>query len=113
MFPRLGLSVSSLSATPGWNLSGPFPQSERILDTPENQLIARLPRHSKQCVMKLCEPVGLTMSQVLSDGAKSIQHVYFPVEAFISLITTLDGEPVLEVGMVGREGMVGAQMVRV
>lgn len=81
------------------------------MDTPENQLIARLPSQSKQSLMKLCEPVGLTMSQVLSDGAKSIQHVYFPVEAFISLITTLDGEPVLEVGMVGREGMVGAQMV--
>ena len=51
------------------------------------------------------------MATVLSDrGDKSIRHVYFPIEGFISLVTRLDGKPVLEVGMVGREGMLGAQM---
>jgi CRP-like cAMP-binding protein len=60
--------------------------------------------------MKLCEPVQLTMADVLCDGTKPIRHVYFPREAFISLVTLLDGKPALEVGMVGREGMIGAQM---
>ena len=60
--------------------------------------------------MKLCAPVQLTMAEVLSDGGRPIRHVYFPVEGFISLVTLLDGKPVLEVGMVGREGMLGAQM---
>jgi CRP-like cAMP-binding protein len=60
--------------------------------------------------MKLCRPIQLAMADVLCDGGKPIRHVYFPVEGFISLVTILDGKPVLEVGMVGREGMLGAQM---
>lgn len=42
------------------------------------------------------------MAEVLSDGGKPIRYVYFPIEGFISLVTRLDGKPVLEVGMVGR-----------
>ncbi len=76
----------------------------------ENQLIANLPRNSRLSLMRLCEPVQLTMAEVLCDGGTPIRHVYFPVEGFISLVTLLDGQPVLEVGMVGREGMLGAQM---
>jgi CRP-like cAMP-binding protein len=80
------------------------------LTTIQNQLIARLPRRSRISLMKLCEPVELAMADVLSNGSKRIRHVYFPKEAFISLVTLLDGKPALEVGMVGREGMLGAQM---
>jgi len=76
----------------------------------ENKLIANLPRPSRLSLMKLCEPVQLTLADILAEGGKPIRHVYFPVESFISMIALLDGKPVLEVGMVGREGMLGAQM---
>jgi CRP-like cAMP-binding protein len=46
----------------------------------------------------------------LNTGGTPIRHVYFPIEGFVSLVTLLDRKPVLEVGMVGREGMIGAQM---
>lgn len=39
------------------------------------------------------------------------RHVYFPTEGFISLVVVVNGSPGVEVGMVGREGMVGAQLV--
>lgn len=76
----------------------------------ENQLIASLPRRSRLSLMKHCERVQLTVADVLAQGGTQIRHVHFPIEGFISLITLLDGKPVLEVGMVGREGMLGAQM---
>jgi CRP-like cAMP-binding protein len=53
----------------------------------------------------------LELSAVLCHSGKPTRHVYFPIDATISLVTPIDGEPVLEVGMVGREGMVGAQIV--
>jgi len=50
------------------------------------------------------------MSEVLSDVGMPTRFVYFPTEGFISLVTPLNGKPVLEVGMVGREGMLGTQL---
>jgi CRP-like cAMP-binding protein len=47
----------------------------------------------------------------LSESGTRTRHVYFPIGGTISLVTPIDGKPVLEVGMVGREGMVGAHLV--
>ena len=80
------------------------------MPTAQNHLIERLPRKDRLSLLKLCEPVELAMAAVLSDGGTPIRYVYFPIEGYISLVTRLDGKPVLEVGMVGREGMIGAQM---
>lgn len=76
----------------------------------DNHLIARLPRRDRLRLLDICEPVELELSQVLSERGAPTRHVYFPTGAFISLVTPLDGKPVLEVGMVGREGMLGAQL---
>lgn len=77
----------------------------------ENQIIAHLPRRARLNLLKHCEPVHLKLAQVLGTAGATIRHVYFPVDGFVSMVTMLDGNPVLEVGMVGREGMIGAQMV--
>ncbi len=76
----------------------------------ENHLIERLPGRARTRLLAICEPVQLTLSQVLCEPGQSTRHVYFPVDGFISLITLLDGNPGLEVGMIGREGMLGAQL---
>ncbi|HLZ97773.1 MAG TPA: Crp/Fnr family transcriptional regulator [Steroidobacteraceae bacterium] len=52
----------------------------------------------------------LVQSAVLGGAGEPTRHVYFPVNGFISLVTSIDGKPILEVGMVGREGMCGAQV---
>ncbi|MBC7377795.1 MAG: Crp/Fnr family transcriptional regulator [Burkholderiaceae bacterium] len=76
----------------------------------ENHLISLLPKKDRQRLLAICEPVQLILSDVLCESGKPSRHVYFPVDGFISLLTVLDGKPTLEVGMVGREGMVGAQL---
>ena len=80
------------------------------LATVENHLIESLPRKDRLRLLALCEPVQLVLAEVLCHPGKPTRHVYFPVEGFISLVAQIDGKPVLEVGMVGREGMLGAQV---
>jgi len=75
-----------------------------------NQLIERLPRRDRLRLLGLCEPVQLVLSDVLCEPGKPTRHVYFPTDGFISLVTLIEGSPGLEVGMVGSEGMLGAQL---
>jgi CRP-like cAMP-binding protein len=76
----------------------------------ENQLIALLPRKDRLRLLAVCESTRLVLGDVLCQPGEATRHVYFPVEGFISLVTLIDGHAGLEVGMVGREGMVGAQL---
>jgi CRP-like cAMP-binding protein len=77
----------------------------------QNQLIEMLPRASRRALLAICEPVDLELSDRLGATDVVSRHAYFPINATISLVTPIDGKPVLEVGMVGREGMVGAELV--
>lgn len=79
--------------------------------TAENHLIELLPRKERARLLAICEPVQLELSEVLSEAGTPTRHVYFPTDGFISLVALVEGSPSLEVGMVGREGMVGAQLV--
>ena len=79
--------------------------------TIQNHLIERLPGEDRRRLLGLAEKINLTQSDVLGEAGKPVRHVYFPISGFISLVTSMDGKPVLEVGMVGREGMFGAQVV--
>ena len=76
----------------------------------QNHLIEMLPRKDRLSLLAICEPVQLVLSEVLYEPGKPTRHVYFPTDGFISLVAQLDGHPGLEVGMVGREGMLGAQL---
>lgn len=77
----------------------------------QNHLIERLPRQDRVQLLGLCEEVPLVLGQVLCEAGQPTRHVWFPVDAFISLVAPIDGQPALEVGMVGREGMLGVQLI--
>ena len=80
------------------------------MSTPENHLIELLPDKARRRLLGVAEQVPLVQSAVLGDVGEPTRYVYFPIDGFISLVTSIDGKPVLEVGMVGREGMCGAQV---
>lgn len=76
----------------------------------ENRLIELLPRSDRRHLLSVAEPVTLALGEVLCQRGASMRHVYFPIDGFISLVTAVDGHASLEVGMVGREGMLGAPL---
>lgn len=76
----------------------------------ENHLLALLPRRDRLRLLALCEPAPLRLGDVLYQPGRPTRHVYFPTAGFVSLLTSIDGGPALEIGMVGREGMLGAQL---
>jgi len=81
------------------------------MPTHENHLIESLGRHERTRLLERCERVDLVLSEVICERHARTRHVYFPTSGFISLVIEADGRPGLEVGMVGREGMLGAELL--
>lgn len=77
----------------------------------ENRLLAALPRKARQRFVAGCEQVELSFAEVLAEPCEQIGHVYFPTESFISLTVQMDRRTSLEVGLIGREGMLGTSLV--
>lgn len=81
------------------------------MPTRENLLIAQLPSTERAQLLSLCEPFELLLAAELSERGAPLAHAHFPLDGFLSLVLDMDGYPPLEVGMVGREGMLGSELV--
>ncbi len=75
-----------------------------------NTLLAGLPHAERQHLLPGFEPVRLPFGEVLQEPAAPILHAYFPVDCVISLRTPVDARHALQVGLVGREGMLGVSL---
>jgi CRP-like cAMP-binding protein len=72
-----------------------------------NKILAALNSTSYQRFLSQLEPVTLSLGEVIYNPGAKIQHVYFPETAVFSMLCTLRNGDTVEVGPVGREGMVG------
>jgi CRP-like cAMP-binding protein len=75
-----------------------------------NLLLASLPRETYLKLLPGLSPVTLAFGDVLYEPEQAIRNVYFPSACLVSLLTIVEGHFALEVGMVGREGMVGSPL---
>ena len=71
-----------------------------------NSLLAALPSGKYEGLRSALAPVKLTFGDVLLEPGQTIQHVFFPDNSLVSLLTE-EGKRAVEVGLVGNEGMVG------
>jgi CRP-like cAMP-binding protein len=72
-----------------------------------NDFLAALSHKDYLRLKKHLKPIELKYGEILYEPGELLRHVYFPVKSLISLLTLVDGRLPLEVGMVGREGMIG------
>jgi len=75
-----------------------------------NHILGALPRKDYQKLLPVLEPIKLAFGEVLYESQAQIRHVYFPVDCFVSMLTTVEAGRAAEVGLIGAEGMIGVPM---
>ena len=73
-----------------------------------NQLLASLSEADSAFLARHLESVHLAQQQVLFEAGATVDRVYFPSGAIISLVVTLSTGEAIEAAMVGKDGIVGA-----
>jgi CRP-like cAMP-binding protein len=76
-----------------------------------NRLLAALPRQEYRRIARSLDTIPLKLKDLLQPAGEPIEHVYFPVGGFFSLVTVLKDGRMVEVATIGREGMVGITAV--
>lgn len=75
-----------------------------------NALLSALTAKGRAQLADGLEVTTVRRGEVLHEAGESMRDVYFPIDCIVSLLTLIEGRRALEVGMVGREGMVGARL---
>ena len=76
-----------------------------------NKLIQALPRADRARLIAACAPVDMVLGNTLYEPGTPLRAAYFPLDGFISLLSSTDGHARLELGLIGDEGMQGASLV--
>ena len=85
--------------------------TEQPMPAPRNRLLAALPPDDLARLWPRLEAVELTFRKVLHTPDKPIEAVYFPETGYASMLAYMENGDAAEVGMIGREGVVGLPVV--
>lgn len=75
--------------------------------THKNLILAALPEDEYERLLPDLELVSLSLNEPLYKSGDIIEYVYFPGDTLISLVTHMKEGVRVEVGVIGRDGMVG------
>lgn len=72
-----------------------------------NRLLAALPPVVRQRLFGHLERVSLPLGKVLYESGDTLRHVYFPVDAIVSLLYMMENGASAEIALVGNDGLIG------
>ncbi|MFL1405900.1 Crp/Fnr family transcriptional regulator [Marinobacter sp. M1N3S26] len=75
-----------------------------------NAIVAALPTREGRRFAALCQPTPLKRGDILCQPNQSLEKAYFPTSGVMSLAMVLGSRPPLELGLIGRDGMLGATL---
>lgn len=76
-------------------------------DLRRNAILGALPGPEFDRLRPRLELIDAGMRDQVYEPGKPVTHIYFPVSSVYSMVGIADGEAVVEVATIGREGMVG------
>ena len=77
----------------------------------QNRLLATLPPGELARLSSNFEQIDLPLRKILPPARGSVGHAYFPQRGIVSLVRPMSDGSMVEVGIVGREGFVGLDVV--
>jgi CRP-like cAMP-binding protein len=79
-------------------------------DPRQNHLLAMLPNAEYMRWQPSLELVAMPLGHVLYESGKTLSHVYFPLNAIVSLLYVMEDGASAEIAVVGNEGLVGVSL---
>jgi CRP-like cAMP-binding protein len=77
----------------------------------KNGILTSLPREEYQRILPSLKSVHLPQGKVLSEAGDTIEAAFFPLNGMVSLLSTTEEGSMIEVGMIGNEGLAGISAV--
>jgi CRP-like cAMP-binding protein len=77
----------------------------------ENRLLAALPERDRARLIPQLEMLTLFAKETVHETGEELNFVYFPLDCIVVLISSVEAEASVEVGLIGNEGLVGAQIL--
>ncbi len=103
-----GYAVLLWQAHPG---SSPITAATATTIDPKlNHLLAALPVQEWQRWLPQLEFVAMPLGHVLCESGATLEHVYFPADAIVSLLYVMENGASAEIAVVGNEGLVGISL---
>jgi len=84
----------------------PNSSNQRVLPR-QNKLLASLPGEIQQRIFPDLEPLNLPRGHVLDESGETLDYVYFPTTAIVTLLYVMENGATTEISLVGNEGMIG------
>ena len=88
-----------------------MPRPVTLSDIVENHLLAALPATEYVRLLPHLRPVTLSLGEVVYEAGGTLEYVYFPTGAVVSLLYTMQDGSTAEMGLVGNDGMVGIALI--
>lgn len=77
----------------------------------KNYLLNCLSAGIQHLIVSDCKPVELSAGHIINRGVLAVKDIYFPTTSVIASIVELDPKHSVGVGLIGCEGMLGAESV--
>ena len=84
--------------------------AESAFEPEGNRLLARLPQEELERLLPHLGRVSFKLGEVIYESGGQLEHIYFPTTAIISLLYLMENGSSAEMGIAGREGLIGVAL---